>query len=49
MKRNKENKKVKKQALNDIKETENTCFIYLNKLFKKLPKEQKVNIDTTKL
>lgn len=43
------NTKVKKQALNDIKEAENTCFVYLHNEVKKLPKETKINIDTTKL
>lgn len=41
--------KAKKTALKDIKESEKQCFIFTFPLLKKLPKETKINIDTTKL
>lgn len=41
--------KAKKDAIKDIKESEKQCFIFSFPLLKKLPKETKINIDTTKL
>jgi hypothetical protein len=41
--------KAKKDAIKDIKESEDAIYINSFKTLKKAPKEQKINIDTTKL
>lgn len=41
--------KAKKDAIKDIKESEQQIYVNTFQTLKKAPKEQKINIDTTKL
>jgi len=41
--------KAKKDAIKDIKESEEKIYVDTFKTLKKAPKEQTINIDTTKL
>lgn len=41
--------KAKKDAIKDIKESEQQIYVNTFPILKKAPKEQKINIDTTKL
>jgi hypothetical protein len=41
--------KAKKDAIKDIKESEKQIYVNTFPTLKKLPKEEKINIDTTKL